>query len=307
MVNVGHSYCMSILKIIHIILVLSVSLSADCVAAMPAFMERAYGPQKRACQAGFDKEYVKAGVFTLMTYQRFTPLEKGSSPAGFKALSENIRVYIEGDGRAWETRGRLSDDPTPSDPVALRLATADSSDNVAYIARPGQFPAPDSAGCDPTYWSARRFAPEVVEAFDRIIDMLKIKSGARRVELVGYSGGAAIAVLVASRRSDVVALRTVAGNLDTKALSAYHQVSQLDGSIDPLDVAQKTAHIPQRHFVGSKDTIVPSSIAESFVRREGDINFTRITVVSGATHKDGWCERWKELLSIPLIPAPQKP
>lgn len=270
------------------IFLLVLVFAASPISAMPEFMERAYSAQKKACQTGLNKEYVKVGIFTLATYQRFT------------APSEKLRIYIEGDGRAWETKTRLSDDPTPSDPIALGLATVDSFDNVAYIARPGQFPAPDAAVCEATYWSARRFAPEVVEAFDKAIDILKKKSGAKNVELVGYSGGAALAVLVAAQRSDVVALRTVAGNLDPKALCAYHKVSQLDGSMDPLDVAQKVARIPQRHFVGAKDKIVPSSIAESFAKKEGDVKGESVTIVPGVTHKDGWGERWKDLLSIPL-------
>lgn len=268
------------------VLTLSILSSGSYCAAMPAFMERGYGAQKKACQAGFDKRYVKAGIFTLTTYERF------------KAPSKIIRVYIEGDGRAWETRTRLSDDPTPSDPVALGLAVADPADAVVYIARPGQFPAPDSAECDPGYWSSRRFAPEVVDSFDKAIDILKNRSGAGSIELIGYSGGGAIAVLVAARRADVSSIRTVAGNLDPKALCSYHNVSQLYGSLDPLDFAQKVADIPQRHFVGSKDKTVPSSMAESFVKKEGNPDCGCITIVDGATHKNGWRERWKDLLLI---------
>lgn len=279
---------MNVAKSVCIIIALSVSVSAGRLSAMPAFMERAYTAQKRACQAGFDKEYFKAGIFTLMTYKRF------------KAPSESIRIYIEGDGRAWETRSRLSDDPTPSNPVALGLATADPSDAVAYIARPGQFPSSNSEICDSTYWSARRFAPEVVESIDKAIDILKKKSGAKYVELVGYSGGAAIVVLVAARRNDIIALRTVAGNLNPNALCDYHNVSRLDGSMDPLDVAQKVANIPQRHFVGSKDKTVPSSIVEFFVKKEGNTDFDCITIIDGATHENGWRERWKDLLLMSL-------
>lgn len=278
--------CMSVILLVF----------ASGCATMPEFMDRAYDAHKRARQAGFDKEYIKASGFELMTYRRFTPLEEKSSLTG----SETIRIYIEGDGRAWEARSRLSDDPTPSDPIALGLATVDSFDSVAYIARPGQFPSPDSTACDPTYWSVRRFSPEVVDALDKTIDILKNKSGAKNVELVGYSGGGALCVLVAARRSDIAGIRTVAGNLDPKLLCNYHNVSQLDGSMNPLDVAQDIARIPQRHFIGSKDKIVPSSIAESFVKKEGDTNCESITIVDGTTHKDGWIERWEELLSIPL-------
>ena len=271
-----------------IVFALSLFLSYGRVAAMPSFMERAYSSQKKACQAGFNKEYIKAGIFTLTSYQKF------------KTPSENIRVYIEGDGRAWETKSRLSDDPTPSNPVALTLATADPSDAIAYIARPGQFSAPDSAECDSTYWSARRFAPEVVEAFNKAIDVLKEKSGAKNVELVGYSGGGAIVVLLAARRNDVTSLRTIAGNLDPKALCDYHKVSSLDGSMDPLDVAEKVANIPQRHFVSSGDSVVPASIAESFAGKTGDQKHESITMVPGTTHTAGWQKAWPSLIKATL-------
>ena len=241
-----------------------------------------------ATKAGFRKEYVKAGDFTLMTYQRFNK------------SSGSISIYIEGDGRAWETKHKLSEDPTPSNPVALRLVAVDPADNVAYIARPGQYSLSGFPECDPKYWLGSRFAQEVVEAFNKTIDILKEKSGAKDVELVGYSGGGAIAVLVAARRSDVIALRTVAGNLNTKALSEYHHVSQLDGSMNPMDVAQKVTYILQRHFVGSRDKIIPPMIAESFVKMEGDKDYERITVVDDTTHNDGWEKRWKELVSVPL-------
>ena len=276
------------MKIVCIVLAFSVSVSVGCAAAMPEFMERAYSAQKKARQSGFNKEYVKAGIFTLTTYQRF------------KVSSESIRIYIEGDGRAWETKSRLSDDPTPSNPVALGLATADLSAAVVYIARPGQFPAPDPTVIDPTYWSARRFAPEVVDAFDKAIDTLKERSGAKNVELIGYSGGGAIAVLIAARRSDVLSIRTVAGNLDPKALCVYHNVSQLDGSMDPLDYAQKVTHIPQRHFVGGNDKVVPVFIARSFAAKAGDRDDNRVTVVKDASHTNGWQDRWPELLAIPV-------
>ncbi|MBP7056329.1 MAG: dienelactone hydrolase family protein [Candidatus Omnitrophica bacterium] len=239
-----------------------------------------------ASRSGFQKKYIKAGQFNLLTYQRF------------KATSDNIRIYIEGDGMAWKTRTRLSDDPTPSEPVALELASVDPSDAVFYIARPGQFPETGSPDCEAVYWSEKRFAPEVVEAFDKAIDALKARSGAKRVELIGYSGGGAIAVLVAARRSDVVSIRTVAGNLDPGAACDFHKVSYLEGSMDPLSVADKLSGIPQRHFSGEKDKIIPSFIAISFAERTGDKDHKRVTKVPAVSHNKGWREKWPELLSI---------
>jgi len=250
------------------------------------FRDRSSVAEGIASPAGFSKEYIKAGNFTLLTYQRFT------------RSSDKIDIYIEGDGRAWESKYKLSYDPTPSNPVALRLAAADPADNIAYIARPGQYSFSGLPDCDPQYWSNRRFSPEVVESIDKAIDIIKQKSGAQYLELVGFSGGGAIAVLVAAKRRDVRALRTVAGNLNTAAFCSYHHVSQLEGSINPLDVALKVAHIPQRHFVGSKDRIVPLAIAESFVQMEQDNGAKRITVVDGISHNGDWQRRWRDLLEI---------
>ncbi|MFH1190329.1 MAG: alpha/beta hydrolase [Candidatus Omnitrophota bacterium] len=279
---------MKISRFICVILALLTAASGSCSASMLEFMNRGYAAEKIARRAGFAKEYIKTKDFTLMTYQRF------NSPG------EKIRIYIEGDGRAWNSRNRLSDDPTPSNPIALQLAAADHSGNVAYIARPGQFPDGNPTACDGVYWSGRRFAPEVVDSFMEAVDILKKKSGARALELTGYSGGGAIAVLIAARRDDVAALRTIAGNLDHAAVNRYHNVSSLKGSLNPIDHAETVSKIPQRHFSGSKDRTVPPFIADLFTERAGDASHARVTKVEGASHDAGWVDKWPELLSVPV-------
>jgi len=276
-------------KNIYAIILILITLPTFGCSTIPVFMDRSSIADDIAGQAGLNKEYIKAGAFTLMTYQRFNK------------VSDKIHIYIEGDGRAWESKHELSQDPTPSNPVALRLAAVDPADNIAYMARPGQYPLSGIPECDSKYWSDRRFASEVVESINKAIDIVKEKSGAKYVELVGYSGGGAIAVLVAAKRRDVMALRTVAGNLDTGAWCAYHHVSPLDGSLNPIDVAREVAHIPQRHFVGSTDKVVPFVIAESFVKMEGDKNDERISMVDGVSHNNGWDKRWRDLLLMQLL------
>ena len=133
-------------KNIYTMILLFAAVSILGCATMPVFMSRMSVADGIAGKAGFTKEYIKAGDFTLMTYQRFN------------RRSDSINIYIEGDGRAWETKYRLSDDPTPSNPVALRLAVADPADNIAYIARPGQYPLSGIPECGSKYWSGFRFA-----------------------------------------------------------------------------------------------------------------------------------------------------
>ncbi len=237
---------------------------------------------------GFDRSFINAGHFTLTTYARI------SKPG------EPVRVYIEGDGRAWLSRTRLSDNPTPLEPLVLELAAEDPAANVAYIARPGQYTETGAPGCDASYWDNRRFSEEVIAAVNSAVAVILKKSGSDKIELVGYSGGGAVAVLVAARRSDVISLRTLAGNLDPDAVNKYHKVSRLEGSLNPIDYAEKVRNIPQRHFAGSRDKVVPPFIARSFVEREGDGGQERITVVEVAGHSKGWLENWKKLILIPV-------
>lgn len=149
------------------------------------------------------------------------------------------------------------------------------------------------------YWSEKRFSGEVVDAMNRAVDDLRRQADAGAIHLIGYSGGAAVAVLAAARRSDVASLRTVAGNLDPDTVNRYHRVSSMEGSLNPMDVAANLKNLPQRHFVGSQDAVIPPGIAESFLRRAGKPDFSGITIVEGATHTRGWRERWKELLALP--------
>jgi hypothetical protein len=68
----------------------------------------------------------------------------------------------------------------------------------------------------------------VISASNQAVDALKQRYGAQEIVLVGYSGGGAVAALVAARRTDVVRLVTVAGNLDHLAWTHLHSVPPPD-------------------------------------------------------------------------------
>lgn len=244
-----------------------------------------------AATGGLTKTYIQTKDFTLTAYGRI------SRPG------EDITVYIEGDGSAWLSPTLLSGDPTPARPLVLQMAASDPAGNVAYLARPGQYGAGFSPGCDALYWSDRRFSPEVVEAMNGAIDRLCAASRSRKIDLVGYSGGAAIAVLVAARRGDFTSLRTVAGNLDTEAVNRHHGVSPLAGSLNPIDEAGRLGRLPQRHFAGAKDTVIPPFVARSFLKQAGDPDGRRLVILEDVSHSRGWLERWGEILTIPPATA----
>jgi len=205
-------------------------------------------------------------------------------------------IYIEGDGQSWITRHRPASDPTPSDPTALKLALSDPAPRVLYLGRPCQYTSADTARqCHPRHWTTARYSLQVIQAMDNAVDQAKSLLGAQAVELVGYSGGGAIAVILASRRSDVLRVITVAGNLDHRAWTTLHGVTPLWESLNPMDVAEQVGQIPQVHFVGAKDDVVPPSLTRNFVRKAQ--GHARLVVVEGFGHHCCWTDDWASLLT----------
>lgn len=243
---------------------------------------------KIAASADMKYELVRADGFVLTTFNKI------NSPGA------EVNIYIEGDGFAYAARDRVSANPTPRDPLALRLASKDTAENIIYIGRPCQYTDMKlNPRCERQFWSSNRFAPITVRSVNKAIEILKSKYGFSKINLIGYSGGAAIAVLVASGRNDVASIRTVAGNLDHKAVNTYHSVSQLDkASLNPVDYAGNVRNIPQYHFVGEDDNIIPPFIAKNFAMTLDDGNkCVKVSSVKNATHHSGWEEHWNYLLT----------
>lgn len=214
---------------------------------------------------------------------------------------QTLTVYIEGDGMAWLSRSQASDDPTPRQPLALELAMRQARGTAVYLARPCQYvEGAARRGCDVAYWTERRFAPQVIEASSEAIDTLKLRYGAEHLILVGYSGGGAVAALVAARRSDVVRLVTVAGNLDHRAWTIEHGVLPLTGSLNPADDWAALQHIPQLHFVGATDANVSTSVVAAYLARFPEHRRPDMQVVPGADHSCCWAQQWPALSSQAL-------
>jgi dienelactone hydrolase len=167
---------------------------------------------------------------------------------------------------------------------------------VAWIARPCQYLRKGEANrCGKKYWSSHRFSEYVINSINQAVDQLKEKSKRSKVVLIGFSGGGAVAALVAARRSDVAGVVTIAGNLDHKWVNSHHGVTQLSGSLNPINIATRLSTTPQIHFVGKKDKVIPSQVATRFIKR-GSADLCAEKILVDATHLKGWVERWRLLL-----------
>lgn len=250
-------------------------------AHTPSLTQRLTQADALARSHGWQASRLQTSPFELVAYLPAHPV-----------ASDDLTVYIEGDGLAWITPDLPSTDPTPVQPLALRLALAQPTGQAVYLARPCQYVDAERTHCPRAYWTAQRFAPEVVKASSEAIDQLKQRFAARHVTLVGYSGGAALAALLAARRQDVTGLITVAGNLDHAAWSTYHRVSPLAGSLNPASDIERLQALPQLHLAGAHDTNTSPDLLRAFIARFPHPVSPGLRVIDGFDHQCCWAEKW---------------
>lgn len=260
-------------------LVLGALLLAGC--ASHSVEVRVARAEKIALQSNFSRVDIKTSRFDLVAF--VGPQTKGGP----------LRVYIEGDGFAWVTRQQPSKNPTPVDPIALKLAVLDEG-NAAYLARPCQY-LPDT-GCPQRYWTFARFASNVIDAMNDAITHLKQRSGSEQLVLIGYSGGGAVAALVAARRTDVVHLITIAGTLDTVAWARLHTVPELRASLNPRDYWRDLASVRQTHVIGENDDVVPVDVYRSYRKTFPEHANIVMKVVPRVDHSCCWENVWPSVL-----------
>ncbi|MCB1875585.1 MAG: hypothetical protein KDH88_06375 [Chromatiales bacterium] len=236
-----------------------------------------------ADSAGLQHAIRTAGVFDIAIWWRGRLRDDGP-----------WRVYIEGDGRAWEARNRISADPTPADPLGLRLAAADTAARVLYLARPCQYVTGDARrNCHPRYWTDARYGKAVIAAYQTLLSDLLSPNA--RLRLIGYSGGGVIAGLLAARLANVSDWVSVAANLDHGAWTAYHRVSPLRDSLQLWDDVEALARLPQWHLWGSEDRISPAAIEAALLTRLDSQGWAGKTIVAGFDHHCCWVGEWPRL------------
>ena len=278
---------MKFLKILAILFstaILSISLGVHAKAKENEL-------QSLAASNGFTLQEVDVGDFVITTYQKIQRPE----------LKEFV-IYIEGDGKAF-ANGLPTKDPTPLNPLVFKLATLDKRPNIIYLARPCQYTdkAKNPKCNNSFYWASGRMGKEVVESTSTAIN--KITKMAK-CNLVGYSGGGGMAILVAAMDSaKISSIVTISGNLDVAKFKELHSlkpyfgpwVTYIDDSLNPLDYTDKIRNIPQIHFSGENDDIVPPIIAENFVKKCNS-NLVKQIIIPKTDHVIGWEKVWKKFL-----------
>ena len=266
-------------------LVLGLALAAGCASSS---VEAWTNLSDRGAGLGFKPTSFQVPPFTLSGLMKGQPGD-----------SADLVVYLEGDGRG-VVRGRVTQDPTPSRAMGFELARSDPAPMVLYLARIGQFQPSQTGQKYQSYWANKRLSEESVSAASRAIDEAKSRLGAERVHLIGYSGGGGLAILLAERRSDVASLITVAGLLDTQWWVREKNYQPLEGSLNPADQVTAIAGVPQIHFFGVDDAIIPPQMSAHFQSLAPFQTFRRVEI--DTNHWKAWPELWPDLMRQYVAP-----
>lgn len=273
-----------------LILCLVLTLLTLAACGGPMFEVRSRIPDRLGMPVHMLKRTVHTDSFDFIAYERVR--ERGKS----------AMLYIEGDGITYTQFGQPAKDPTPASPLAMHLASRDNNKpNVIYLARPCQYTDKPTELCtNNIFWTSGRYSKPVIDAMDQAISEIKDHYNLKGFDIVGWGGGGTIATLLAAKRNDIYTIRTVAGNLDHSQTTTHLNTVSYDKSMNPVDIADRIADIPQYHFIGKYDVAVPSRAMHKFLDASGETRCIRYSVIDSVSHERGWVNRWPELLELPL-------
>ncbi len=225
----------------------------SCSRNIPNKQQRINKLQNLIPNSSFTTKTIKSKSYKFYTIQQK------------KEQCKNLHIYFEGDGLAWITKTLVSEDPTPLNPMTFKLLLKDNSNCKVYIARVCQY-VNDSL-CNKQAWTSHRFNKHIINSTNEVINQLKKQFKNESFSFIGYSGGAAIASLVANQRNDVTNLITIAGNLNTKLWTELKNLSPLSKSLNPVNHTDSIQTLKQYHLIGENDNIIPFEITQSYMAK----------------------------------------
>lgn len=198
--------------------------------------------------------------------------------ASWQKITNNtstIRIYVEGDGKAYTQKGYPSNNPTPKNSFIRDMAFNDKNDNVIYLARPCQYIKDKNN--NPIDWTTGRFCEKIINNMAQAIK--QINKYNNEIVLIGYSGGALITGLIINKyrqELNIVKWITIAGLLNHTDWTKYFNYIPLKYSLDLNTIP----NINQKHYIAKKDTVIPYHLTLKA------INNKNYVIIENATHND---------------------
>lgn len=256
-------------------------LLSGCARNIPTKQQRTETLQNLILNLQYTTKIIKSSSYKFYTIQQQTQ------------QCSNVHIYFEGDGLAWITRRLISDDPTPITPTTFKLVLQDEYPCKVYIARACQYT--NDSQCTKKDWTSHRFSKQIISATNEVINKIKKEFKNRNFIFIGYSGGAAIASLVANDRDDVTNFISVAGNLDTQLWTRMKHLKPLIGSLNPADYTSSLQTLKQYHLHGINDSIIPFEVTQSYMKQfqnKQNIKYKKVD----ATHNCCYEKAFKEII-----------
>jgi len=230
----------------------------------------------QATQAGATRVVVQGTEFKHVVYAR---------AAKHAAV---LTIFIEGDGSPM-LEDRVVKDPTARQPIALPLMLGFNGPAL-LVGRPCYHALAD-VRCTWRDWTLGRYSAAVVDSMATVIRRQSQELDARELRLVGYSGGGALAVLIAERLDNVRAVVTIAANLDTDAWAAEHGYTPLSESLNPAR-SERAHPWTEMHLQGARDRNVPIATTRAYFERHPQ---ARYETLEKYDHSCCWVEDWASL------------
>lgn len=210
---------------------------------------------------------------------------------------DELHVYLDGDGTPWRNHYRIADDPTSRNPLILELMQQDLTPSL-MLGRPCYHQLKPLPECLSKYWTSHRYSTEIVNSMVKALNSWLQNHDYNKVILIGFSGGGALAVLMAPEVPKVSKVITIAANLDVAAWSRYHGFEPLDQSLNPAEL-DPYSQIEQIHLVGTDDEMVPPVTITKFIEK----NDTALVIrYPGYEHLCCWADDWQGVLHKVLHP-----
>jgi hypothetical protein len=276
------------LVLVRLLRLFSISLTIASAAQLNGCATPSEYFAESAKELGLTDELLRSHAFIHRIYQNKPAQQTNDYP--------ELHVYLDGDGTPWENNRRIASDPTARNPLILHLMALDNSPSI-LLGRPCYYGLNQSQNCSPRLWTSHRYALPLVESLVEVLHNWLQDKRVQRVVLIGFSGGGALATLIASKIPAVKTLITLSANLDTAAWTKHHGYSELSESLNPAQQTQLPATISQVHFAAEKDTNVPATIVRSYADRQPSARFRSI---KNYDHTCCWTDQWPELLSEAL-------
>lgn len=224
--------------------------------------------------------------------QRATSMPLQSYWRNIPGRQARLHIYLEGDGRPWIEGRQPANNPSSTRLTALSLMHKDPNPAV-YINRPCYGVSVQPRACHPRLWTSARYSEPVVQALNAAVSEAKAQVRATELILIGHSGGGSLAMLIAARRQDVVAVITLGANLDTLSWTDHFGYLPLTESLNPAELEPLPADVLRWHFAGAQDQQVPPAITEGVAKADPRARFILLPQVD---HQAGWREHWPLIL-----------